>query len=205
MADLKVTLVRSQIGIKPKHRGTFRALGLGKIGQLEHAAGPARDPRDDRPRAAPRHGRGDHGMKIHDLKPAPGSRRPRRRVGRGIGGKGGKTAGRGSKGQGARATVPAGLRGWPDAAAPPHAEGEGVQQPVPRRVPRREPRGARAVRRGCRGDPRHAARARSRAPSGASSRCSARGELTKRAHGPCPRRSRSAATGRSRPPAGPSR
>ncbi len=29
---LKVTLVRSQIGIKPKQRGTLRALGLGKIG-----------------------------------------------------------------------------------------------------------------------------------------------------------------------------
>ena len=32
MASVKVTLVRSQIGIKPKQRGTFRALGLGKIG-----------------------------------------------------------------------------------------------------------------------------------------------------------------------------
>jgi large subunit ribosomal protein L30 len=29
---LKVTLVRSRIGLKPKHRGTLRALGLGKIG-----------------------------------------------------------------------------------------------------------------------------------------------------------------------------
>jgi large subunit ribosomal protein L30 len=29
---LKVTLVRSKIGIKPKQRGTLRALGLGKIG-----------------------------------------------------------------------------------------------------------------------------------------------------------------------------
>jgi large subunit ribosomal protein L30 len=32
MADLKITLVRSQIGIKPKQRGTLRALGLGKVG-----------------------------------------------------------------------------------------------------------------------------------------------------------------------------
>ncbi len=32
MAQLKVTLTRSQIGIKPKQRGTLRALGLGKIG-----------------------------------------------------------------------------------------------------------------------------------------------------------------------------
>jgi large subunit ribosomal protein L30 len=33
MAELKVTQVRSAIGIKPKHRGTLRALGLGRIGQ----------------------------------------------------------------------------------------------------------------------------------------------------------------------------
>ena len=30
--SIKVTQVRSQIGIKPKQRGTLRALGLGKIG-----------------------------------------------------------------------------------------------------------------------------------------------------------------------------
>lgn len=32
MAQLKVTLRKSTIGTKPKHRGTIRALGLGKIG-----------------------------------------------------------------------------------------------------------------------------------------------------------------------------
>jgi large subunit ribosomal protein L30 len=32
MAQLKVTLRKSTIGTKPKHRGTVRALGLGKIG-----------------------------------------------------------------------------------------------------------------------------------------------------------------------------
>ncbi|MDH4146738.1 MAG: 50S ribosomal protein L15, partial [Acidimicrobiia bacterium] len=37
-------------------------------------------------------------MKIHDLQPPEGSNRRRKRVGRGIGGKGGKTAGRGTKG-----------------------------------------------------------------------------------------------------------
>jgi large subunit ribosomal protein L15 len=42
-------------------------------------------------------------VKIHDLKPSPGSNRERKRVGRGIAGKGGKTAGRGTKGQKARA------------------------------------------------------------------------------------------------------
>ncbi|MBU6329857.1 MAG: 50S ribosomal protein L30 [Acidobacteria bacterium] len=33
MAELKVTQVRSAIGIKPKHRGTLRALGLRGIGR----------------------------------------------------------------------------------------------------------------------------------------------------------------------------
>ena len=33
MAELKVTQVRSGIGTKPVHRGTLRALGLGRIGK----------------------------------------------------------------------------------------------------------------------------------------------------------------------------
>lgn len=33
MAELVVTQVRSGIGSKPKHRGTLRALGLGRIGK----------------------------------------------------------------------------------------------------------------------------------------------------------------------------
>ena len=41
-------------------------------------------------------------MKLHDLKPDPGSKRKRTRVGRGIAAGRGKTAGRGHKGQGAR-------------------------------------------------------------------------------------------------------
>lgn len=61
-------------------------------------------------------------MKVHDLKPAPGSSRPKRRVGRGIAGKGGKTAGRGTKGQKARDTVPVGF--------------EGGQLPLSQRVPK---------------------------------------------------------------------
>ena len=44
-------------------------------------------------------------MKPHELQPPTGSNRRSRRVGRGIGGKGGKTAGRGTKGQKARGTV----------------------------------------------------------------------------------------------------
>lgn len=50
-------------------------------------------------------------MKLHDLKPAPGSNRAKRRVGRGIAGKGGKTAGRGTKGQKARGSVRVGFEG----------------------------------------------------------------------------------------------
>lgn len=41
-------------------------------------------------------------MKLHDLKPQEGSRKKRKRVGRGIAAGQGKTAGRGTKGQGAR-------------------------------------------------------------------------------------------------------
>jgi large subunit ribosomal protein L15 len=61
-------------------------------------------------------------MKVHDLVPAPGSRRAARRVGRGIGGKGGKTAGRGTKGQGARGNV--------------NPRFEGGQTPIHRRTPK---------------------------------------------------------------------
>ncbi|MGH9082307.1 MAG: 50S ribosomal protein L15 [Acidimicrobiales bacterium] len=61
-------------------------------------------------------------MKLHQLTPPPGSNRAKRRVGRGIAGKGGKTAGRGTKGQGARDTVPAGF--------------EGGQLPLMQRVPK---------------------------------------------------------------------
>ena len=42
-------------------------------------------------------------MKLHDLKPNQGSKKNRKRVGRGISAGQGKTAGRGTKGQGARA------------------------------------------------------------------------------------------------------
>jgi len=41
-------------------------------------------------------------MKLHDLQPTPGSKKKKTRVGRGISAGKGKTAGRGTKGQGAR-------------------------------------------------------------------------------------------------------
>jgi large subunit ribosomal protein L30 len=41
MAKIRITQIRSQIGETQKHRGTLRALGLGKIGKTaEHDDGP---------------------------------------------------------------------------------------------------------------------------------------------------------------------
>ena len=41
MAKLRITQVRSQIGQTERHRGTLRALGLGRIGQTrEHTESP---------------------------------------------------------------------------------------------------------------------------------------------------------------------
>jgi large subunit ribosomal protein L15 len=61
-------------------------------------------------------------MKLHHLKPAEGAKRSRRRVGRGRAGVRGKTAGRGTKGWGARHTPKLGF--------------EGGQMPLQRRVPK---------------------------------------------------------------------
>jgi len=49
-------------------------------------------------------------LKVHHLRPAPGAHTPKTRVGRGEGSKG-KTAGRGTKGSGARQTVPQNFEG----------------------------------------------------------------------------------------------
>lgn len=59
---------------------------------------------------------------LHDLAPNEGAKTRKRRVGRGIAGKGGKTAGRGTKGQGARDTIPVGF--------------EGGQLPLTQRIPK---------------------------------------------------------------------
>jgi large subunit ribosomal protein L15 len=61
-------------------------------------------------------------MKVHDLAPAPGATKSPKRVARGKGGKGGMTAGRGTKGQHARNKVAAGF--------------EGGQMPLKQRVPK---------------------------------------------------------------------
>jgi len=61
-------------------------------------------------------------LKFHHLKPTPGSTKQKIRKGRGEAGKRGKTAGRGTKGTGARKTVPAYF--------------EGGQIPLYRRIPK---------------------------------------------------------------------
>jgi large subunit ribosomal protein L15 len=53
------------------------------------------------PKAAPKEEREER-IGLHNLQPAPGSRRPRKRVGRGEGSGTGKTSGRGQKGAGSR-------------------------------------------------------------------------------------------------------
>lgn len=64
-------------------------------------------------------------MRLNDLAPAPGARKGRKRVGRGVGSGWGKTAGRGSKGQNSRSG--GGVRpGY-----------EGGQMPIHRRLPKR--------------------------------------------------------------------
>ena len=50
-------------------------------------------------------------LKVHHLRPAPGAKSAKIRVGRGEGGRRGKTAGRGTKGTKARYQVPAGFEG----------------------------------------------------------------------------------------------
>ena len=61
-------------------------------------------------------------MKIHHLRPAPGAQRAKTRKGRGQAAGKGKTAGRGTKGSGARGNMPAGF--------------EGGQMPLQRRLPK---------------------------------------------------------------------
>lgn len=63
-------------------------------------------------------------MKLHELKPADGSKKRKVRVGRGIGSGLGKTAGRGTKGQKARRNI--------------HPGFEGGQTPIHRRLPQKK-------------------------------------------------------------------
>ena len=79
-------------------------------------------------------------MELKDLKPAEGSRKNRKRVGRGHASGTGKTAGRGMNGQKSRCRWRQGrrLRGRPDSAGPSSAEAARLPQHQPRRVPARQ-------------------------------------------------------------------
>jgi large subunit ribosomal protein L15 len=63
-------------------------------------------------------------MRLNELSPTPGSKKARKRVGRGTGSGRGKTSGRGHKGAGARSGATA------------HSTYEGGQMPLQRRLPR---------------------------------------------------------------------
>ena len=135
-AKLKVTQVKSEISHIARNRATVRALGLRGIGSTsvitdnpatrgmvrqvrflvtveEVAESDAKSTPDRR-----------EGMKLHDLRPPAGAHKKRMRVGRGIAAGKGKTAGRGTKGQKARA----------GGSIPPWFEGG--QTPLHMRIPK---------------------------------------------------------------------
>ena len=131
MAQIKITLTKSPIGRKPEQRKTVVALGLGKLNSsvvkednaairgmvnaVSHLVTGASILQKEEKII----------MKLHELKPAEGSRKVRNRVGRGTSSGNGKTSGRGQKGQKARSG--GGVRpGF-----------EGGQTPLFRRLPKR--------------------------------------------------------------------
>ena len=153
---LKVTLTLSPIGRKPNHVRTIQALGLrriratvvhedtpiirGMIAQVAYAlrveAGGRRRAAAGRSRAAEGpEDEGAFGMKLGDLRPPRGARKPRKRVGRGPGVGPRQDLDEGAQGpQGAlRGRQGTRLRGRADAAlsADPQAR---LQEPVPSRV-----------------------------------------------------------------------
>src|SRR6202163_2503563 len=96
-------------------------------GRAARHAGDARHDQQDRLHASSHRGKGlkDTTMRLNTIKPATGSKKAKRRVGRGIGSGLGKTAGRGHKGQKSRSG------GF-------HKVGfEGGQMPLQRRLPKR--------------------------------------------------------------------
>ena len=122
MAELKITQVRSTIGARWRQKESLRSLGLRKIRQSVV--------REDNDQTRGLIKTVHHlveveevkmTIKLHDLKPAPGSKTAKTRVGRGEGSKG-KTAGRGTKGTKARKNVPATF--------------EGGQMPIHMRLPK---------------------------------------------------------------------
>ena len=130
MAELKITQVRSTIGARWKQRESLRTLGLRKIrqsvvrednAQTRGLINTVHHLVDVEAAMRGREVGQSMTIKLHDLRPAPGSKTAKTRVGRGEGSKG-KTAGRGTKGTKARKNVPATF--------------EGGQMPIHMRLPK---------------------------------------------------------------------
>ena len=123
MARLKVTQIRSEIGTQAEPAGDAAVARSEADQRRGGQGGPSRDPGHDLHREPPREGRGGRVMtiKVHHLRPAPGAKTAKTRVGRGEGSKG-KTAGRGTKGSKARKNISAAF--------------EGGQMPIHMRLPK---------------------------------------------------------------------
>ena len=135
MSTLRITQVKSANGTDQRQRDTLRSLGLRRIGQtVERPDSPQLrgmvhavrhlvvvEEKSSEPSASPTRSRAET-IGLHNLKPAPGSRKDRKRVGRGHGSGHGKTSGRGHKGYGSRA------------GAKDRARFEGGQNPIHMRM-----------------------------------------------------------------------
>ena len=119
-AQLRVTQIRSSIGIETQAPRHAAGAGPARHRAVERFARPPRDPGHDRPGAAPRECRGGVAVKLHDLSPprARPGQAPRRSGHRRQGRQDGRPRDEGPKGPQHRA---ARFRGWPaalDAADP---------------------------------------------------------------------------------------
>ena len=132
MSTVKLTQRKSRNGCDERQLATLRSLGLRRIGQsvevndtpqIRGMIAKVRPPRRGPGlMSATRDQETEERIGLHNLKPAPGSRRPRKRVGRGEGSGTGKTSGRGQKGYGSRS------------GAKQRARFEGGQMPIHMRM-----------------------------------------------------------------------
>ncbi len=123
-AQVKVTLMQEPRRTAQEHSGLGARPRSAQAEPVDHRAGHSREPRHDQHREPPAEGGEGMTMQLNTLKPSPGSKKTRLRVGRGASAGQGKTCGRGVKGQRAR------KGGY-------HKVGfEGGQMPLQRRLPK---------------------------------------------------------------------
>ena len=122
-AKIRVHQVRSAIGYAPDQHQTLRGLGPRQAQRRARARGHAGGARHDQ--EGPSHRARGGRVMLDRLKPNKGARKPRKRVGRGVGSGSAKTSGRGTKGAGSRA----------GRKHKPHREGG--QIPLVMRMPKR--------------------------------------------------------------------